>query len=128
MAAAVADYKPANPSNKKIKKSGASLSLDLKKTPDILHELGKHKTNKQFLVGFALETDDELNNARKKMENKNLDLIVLNSLNDEGAGFGHKTNKVTFLSRDGKAHSSDLKSKQEIAEDLCELIKEQMNR
>jgi phosphopantothenoylcysteine decarboxylase/phosphopantothenate--cysteine ligase len=97
LSAAVADYKPAQIADNKIKKSGDTLDLRLVKTPDILASLGKVKTAGQVLVGFALETSNELENAQQKLKAKNADMIVLNSLNDEGAGFGHDTNKITLI-------------------------------
>jgi phosphopantothenoylcysteine decarboxylase / phosphopantothenate---cysteine ligase len=97
-AAAVADYRPMVRADQKLKKTEDNLTLVLEKTVDIARELGKRKT-RQKLVGFALETEDEIENACKKMTSKNLDLIVLNSLNDEGAGFGCDTNKITIINR-----------------------------
>lgn len=122
MAAAVADYKVADPSLQKIKKTGTSLSLDLVKNIDILAELGKMKKTVQFLTGFALETENENFNARKKLKNKNLDLIVLNSLNDAGAGFGTDTNKVTLFFKDGDISEMPLKSKVQVAADIIDAI------
>jgi len=122
MAAAVADYKVADPSLQKIKKTGTSLSLDLVKNIDILAELGKMKKTGQFLTGFALETENENFNARAKLTNKNLDLIVLNSLNDAGAGFGTDTNKVTLFFKDGEISEMPLKSKVEVAADIVDAI------
>jgi phosphopantothenoylcysteine decarboxylase/phosphopantothenate--cysteine ligase len=122
MSAAVADYTPEKVSISKIKKSGNELHLKLKKTKDILAELGKHKIKKQVLVGFALETDNELENARKKLLSKNLDFIVLNSLNTKGAGFGHDTNKVCFIDRNGIITDFKLKSKSEVAMDIVQKV------
>ncbi len=122
MAAAVADYKVADPSLQKIKKTGTSLSLELVKNTDILAELGKMKKTGQFLTGFALETENENFNAREKLKNKNLDLIVLNSLNDAGAGFGTDTNKVTLFFNDGKISEIPLKSKVQVAVDIVDAI------
>lgn len=122
MAAAVADYKVADPSLQKIKKTGTSLSLELVKNTDILAELGKMKKTGQFLTGFALETENENFNAREKLKNKNLDLIVLNSLNDAGAGFGTNTNKVTLFFNDGKISEIPLKSKVQVAVDIVDAI------
>ena len=116
-AAAVADYKPKNPENHKIKKSDESFVLELEKTKDILQSLGKIKEN-QFLIGFALETENEFENAKQKIQKKNLDLIVLNSLQDKGAGFGGTTNKVTFIDSDFNLFPMDLKSKEEVANDI----------
>ncbi len=122
MSAAVADYTPEKVSITKIKKSGNELHLKLKKTKDILAELGQHKTRKQILVGFALETDHELENATKKLKAKNLDFIVLNSLKQKGAGFGHDTNKITIINKSGKAEDFKLKSKSEVAHDIVSKI------
>ena len=124
MAAAVADYTPSMVSDTKIKKSGDELVLQLKKTKDILGTLGKTKSDKQLLVGFALETHNEKENAQKKLEEKNADLIILNSLKDEGAGFGHDTNKVTLLYRNGAQKKLELKSKKALAEDIVNAITE----
>lgn len=124
MSAAVADFTPAQPADKKIKKADASIHLDLKPTTDILAELGKLKKDDQLLVGFALETDNELQNARKKLNTKNLDLIVLNSLNDQGAGFGSDTNKITMLDRRGSQFEFSLKPKPEVAADILDKIVE----
>ncbi len=117
-AAAVADYRPADKANKKIKKSGEALSLQLVPNPDILAYAGRHKKDGQIIVGFALETDRELENAREKLERKNADMIVLNSLRDPGAGFGTDTNRITVLHRDGKIHRYPLKDKQQLAYDI----------
>ena len=118
MAAAVADYTPAKTARQKIKKSGEVKKIDLKPTKDILASMGSKKKAGQILVGFALETDNEKNNAKKKLKNKNLDLIVLNSMKDEGAGFGHPTNKVTVISSKGTEKEFPLKSKYEVAQDI----------
>jgi phosphopantothenoylcysteine decarboxylase / phosphopantothenate---cysteine ligase len=123
MAAAVADYTPEQISSKKIKKGkGTDLEIRLVKTPDILKDLGERKKEGQLLIGFALETDNEEHNAKQKLHNKNLDLIVLNSLNDEGAGFGHDTNKVTIISKNGKSKKFELKSKSQVAKDIVNEI------
>lgn len=124
MAAAVADYTPVEAADKKIKKNGEELTLTLKKTKDILAGLGKEKKEGQLLVGFALETDHEKQNALKKLQEKNADLIVLNSLKDKGAGFGHDTNKVTLFFKDGREKSVSLKSKTSLAEDIVDIITE----
>lgn len=121
LSAAVADYKPKNVSDTKIKKKDPTLTIELEKTKDILASLGKIKTT-QFLVGFALETNNELENAKGKLKSKNLNLIVLNSLNDKGAGFGGSTNKVTFITEHLEVIQHDLKSKQEVAVDLMNQI------
>jgi phosphopantothenoylcysteine decarboxylase / phosphopantothenate---cysteine ligase len=122
LSAAVADFKPAVFSNKKIKKNGHEQTLLLHHTPDIAEELGKQKKENQFLVGFALETDHEMENARKKISAKNLDAIVLNSLQDEGAGFHFDTNRITILSKKNEEISFPLKSKTEVADDILDFI------
>ena len=123
LSAAVADYRPAEEAKQKIKKKDESLTLTLTKTDDIAATLGKRKHNGQIIVGFALETEEEETNALKKLQSKNFDLIVLNSLNDEGAGFGHDTNKITIM--DGNTKSTfPLKTKKEAAADIVrEIIK-----
>lgn len=118
MAAAVADYMPVARSRTKIKKKNGRLDIPLKPTPDILAELGKQKPKGQILIGFALETDQEEVNARKKLKEKNLDMIVLNSLRDKGAGFDMDTNKVTLFLRDGQILKGGLKAKEEVAYDI----------
>jgi phosphopantothenoylcysteine decarboxylase/phosphopantothenate--cysteine ligase len=120
-AAAVADYRPKNVAEQKIKKSEASFTIELEKTKDILASLGEIKKN-QFLIGFALETENEIENAKLKIQKKNLDLIVLNSLQDEGAGFGKPTNKVTFIDKDFTIEPMDLKSKEDVAIDIINKI------
>jgi phosphopantothenoylcysteine decarboxylase/phosphopantothenate--cysteine ligase len=120
-AAAVADYRPKNIAQQKIKKEDATLSITLEKTDDILASLGKKKAN-QFLIGFALETENEIENAKLKIQKKNLDLIVLNSLNDKGAGFALSTNKVTFIDRNFVVEPMELKSKEEVALDIVTKI------
>lgn len=122
MSAAVADYTPEKVSITKIKKNGDELQLKLKKTKDILAELGRKKSKKQVLVGFALETDNEVQNAVKKLHAKNLDFIVLNSLKSKGAGFGHTTNKVSIIDRNGTQTDYKLKSKSEVALDIVNKI------
>ena len=122
MSAAVADYKPAVIADRKIKKQEGTLDIQLDKTRDILAELGKMKKNGQLLVGFALETNDEIANAMQKLERKNADLMVLNSLNDEGAGFAYDTNKVTLLGKDGFKKDLPLLSKKEVAEAIVRQI------
>jgi len=119
MAAAVADYTPAKVSPTKIKKKGDTLSLDLARTPDIAAALGSRKEGR-LLVGFALETDHELANAEEKLYKKNLDLIVLNSAREPGAGFGHDTNRVTILAADDWAMEYGLKPKREVAADIVD--------
>jgi phosphopantothenoylcysteine decarboxylase/phosphopantothenate--cysteine ligase len=120
-AAAVADYKPKKIALQKIKKVEDTFIIELEKTKDILASLGKIKKN-QFLVGFALETENEIENAKLKIQKKNLDLIVLNSLNDEGAGFGKATNKVTFIDKSFEITPMNLKSKEEVATDILNKI------
>lgn len=120
-AAAVADYRPKHPSHKKLKKQASELHLTLEKTPDILRSLGKHKT-RQFLVGFALETENELENAKQKLKHKQLDAIILNSLNDKGAGFGTTTNKITFIPAKGNPKPFPLQPKPQVAADIWEEI------
>ncbi|TXI68058.1 MAG: bifunctional phosphopantothenoylcysteine decarboxylase/phosphopantothenate--cysteine ligase CoaBC, partial [Flavobacterium sp.] len=120
-AAAVADYRPKNVAQQKIKKNDSSFTIELEKTKDILASLGEQKKN-QFLIGFALETENEIEHAKQKIQKKNLDLIVLNSLNDKGAGFGQPTNKVTFISKDFKIEPKELKSKEEVAQDIINKV------
>ncbi len=120
MSAAVADYTPAHMAPEKIKKDFAQLSVELVKTKDILASVGKIKRDDQLLVGFALETENEVENAKKKLHTKNADLIVLNSLRTAGAGFRTATNQVTIFSKDGREFASELKSKQEIAEEILQ--------
>jgi phosphopantothenoylcysteine decarboxylase/phosphopantothenate--cysteine ligase len=125
--AAVADYRPAVEAEQKIKKKEETLTLELKKTQDIAESLGRLKHNGQIIVGFALETESEQENALKKLEKKNFDLIVLNSLNDKGAGFGHDTNKITIMDGKKKARNFELKSKTEVAADIVQAIIEKMH-
>ena len=122
LSAAVADYTPAHPADRKIKKKDVSFSLELTKTVDIAATLGQQKRLGQLLMGFALETDNEFENAVKKLRAKNLDWIVLNSLRDAGAGFGHDTNKITVIDKDEQTHEFALKSKDEVAQDLVGLV------
>ena len=126
LSAAVADYKPKNVANQKIKKKEASFTIELEKTKDILKSLGEIKKH-QFLVGFALETNNELEHAKAKLKSKNLNLIVLNSLQDKGAGFGGSTNKVTFITNTDKVIEHQLKSKAEVASDLLQQILKQIH-
>ncbi|SDJ74984.1 phosphopantothenoylcysteine decarboxylase / phosphopantothenate--cysteine ligase [Catalinimonas alkaloidigena] len=121
-AAAVADYTPREVATQKIKKTDDDLFIPLKRTPDIAQELGKRKRPGQLTVGFALETHDEEHHALGKLTRKNLDWIVLNSLNDPGAGFGHDTNKVTLHGRNGEVRQFALKSKVEVARDLVDTM------
>ena len=121
LCAAVADYRPANPSDKKIKREATGdMSINLVANKDIAATLGKMKMN-QRLIGFALETNDEENNAQKKIVSKNLDYIVLNSLNDAGAGFQHNTNKIAIINKNGEKTDYTLKSKQEVASDIVDV-------
>lgn len=122
MAAAVADYAPVAIAKEKIKKKEDRLVLELTKTKDILKSLGEKKKEGQVLVGFALETNDEERNAADKLQKKNADMIILNSLNDPGAGFGHDTNKITIFEKGGQQFSFDTKSKNEVAKDIVDTI------
>ncbi len=125
LAAAVADYKPQKTALQKIKKSGSSLTIELVKTTDIAETLGKRK-KQQVFVGFALETENELENARAKLSRKNFDLIVLNSLNDEGAGFGVDTNKITLLDKENNITHFELKNKTLVALDIADAVERRM--
>jgi phosphopantothenoylcysteine decarboxylase/phosphopantothenate--cysteine ligase len=122
MAAAVADYMPQQASPEKIKKTEDTFTLPLKRTNDILKEMGKHKNKHQIVVGFALETNNEKEHALSKLENKNIDLIVLNSLNNEGAGFGTDTNKITIFDKQGNESHFETKSKKLVAKDIVNTI------
>jgi phosphopantothenoylcysteine decarboxylase/phosphopantothenate--cysteine ligase len=122
MCAAVADYRPKAIAGQKLKRKAAEVELVLEATPDIAASLGKLKSKKQLLVGFALETNNEAQNAFEKMQKKNLDFIVLNSLQDKGAGFGTDTNKITILSKDNNAQEFELKQKTEVAADIVEKL------
>ncbi len=126
LSAAVADYRPKTVAYQKIKKKDSTFSIELERTKDILKSLGDIKTN-QFLVGFALETNNELEHAKSKLKSKNLDLIVLNSLQDKGAGFGVSTNKVTFITSSVKVIENELKSKADVAKDLMQQILKQLH-
>ncbi|GGK66287.1 hypothetical protein GCM10011405_12820 [Rufibacter glacialis] len=121
-AAAVADYKPKDTALSKIKKNEASFTIELVKNVDIAATLGQQKRPHQFAVGFALETDQELENARGKLLKKNLDMVVLNSLRDPGAGFKHDTNKITIV-KASSVEAYPLKAKDEVAQDILESIK-----
>jgi phosphopantothenoylcysteine decarboxylase/phosphopantothenate--cysteine ligase len=120
-AAAVADYKPKHVALQKIKKEAKEFTIELEKTKDILASMGEIKTH-QFLIGFALETENEIENAKSKIQKKNLDLIVLNSLQDEGAGFGKPTNKITFIDRNFNVEPMELKSKEAVANDIMNKV------
>lgn len=122
MAAAVADYTPVTKAEQKIKKNDSNLNLELTKTKDILKSLGEKKKEGQILVGFALETVNEKEYALEKLAKKNADMIVLNSLNDAGAGFSHDTNKITIFQKEGKEIQFDTKSKEEVAKDIVDTI------
>jgi phosphopantothenoylcysteine decarboxylase/phosphopantothenate--cysteine ligase len=126
MSAAVADYRPAQKANNKIKKQADTLQIDLIKNPDILAHLGATKTNAQVVVGFALETENEIENARKKLINKHADAIVLNSLRDEGAGFGSDNNKISIILPKGVIFEFPLKDKHSVAKDIIECIQDHL--
>lgn len=128
MAAAVADFTPDATSNIKIKREKEDLTLKLKPTSDIAATLGAQKRKNQILVGFALETNNEVENAQKKLKKKNLDLIVLNSLNDSGAGFGFDTNKISIIDNNGKSLTFELKSKTEVATDIVNVIFDKLHK
>ena len=121
-AAAVADYTPSIVAKNKIKKSDEKLTISLLKNTDILSEMALKKTAKQFVVGFALETENELENAKEKLKSKNLDMIVLNSLNNKGAGFEHNTNKITIIDKQNNIFDFELKDKSEVAKDIIAKI------
>ena len=124
LSAAVADFKPVVVANQKIKKSEHNLTLELAKTHDIAAELGKLKRNGQVIVGFALETENEVAHAEMKLAAKNFDLVVLNSLNDAGAGFGHDTNQISIIDRKNGVKKFNLKTKKEVADDIVNAIVE----
>lgn len=127
-AAAVADYTPKFPSNTKIKKNEDEFSIGLVKTKDIAAELGRKKRENQLIVGFALETNNEEANAKEKLEKKNFDFIVLNSMRDEGAGFQSDTNKITIIDREGNVTKFDLKEKTEVAKDIVSYVQKIISR
>jgi phosphopantothenoylcysteine decarboxylase / phosphopantothenate---cysteine ligase len=127
MSAAVADYKPAAKADQKIKKKEDTLTLQMVKTPDILKAIGQSKKKHQLVVGFALETTNERAFAIDKLKGKNADMIVLNSLNDPGAGFGKDTNKITVFDKDGNEHDFPSKSKKDVATDIVDLIIKKIN-
>jgi phosphopantothenoylcysteine decarboxylase/phosphopantothenate--cysteine ligase len=122
MSAAVADYTVKSPAAHKIKKTSETLTLELEKTKDILKSLGAIKKDNQLLIGFALETENEIENAKAKLDSKNADYIVLNSMNDDGSGFGTDTNKITIFSKNGNSHSFETKSKSAVAIDIINTI------
>ncbi len=128
MCAAVADYRPKAVADKKIKRKADEMNIELEATTDIAAALGKLKTDNQLLVGFALETNNEEKNAVGKMAKKNLDFIVLNSLQDQGAGFGVDTNKITILSKDNNAQEFELKQKKEVAADIVEKLSQELQK
>ncbi|MEO8085838.1 MAG: bifunctional phosphopantothenoylcysteine decarboxylase/phosphopantothenate--cysteine ligase CoaBC [Bacteroidota bacterium] len=128
MAAAVADYRPQSASTEKIKKQNNPLAISLTATDDILLELGKRKKNGQLIVGFALETENELVNAKEKIRNKNLDFIVLNSLKDKGAGFNYDTNRIKIIDRNTGLREFELKSKSDVAKDIVNVIVEHLKK
>lgn len=128
MAAAVADYTPKTVAPEKIKKDGGEMNLALVKTKDILAEIGQGKKEEQLVVGFALETENELANAKSKLQNKNLDLIVLNSAKVAGAGFKSPTNQVTIITRDGEVTTFPLKEKREVAKDIVATVHDQWRK
>lgn len=127
-AAAVADYTPEHPAATKIKKKEPGLTLELTKTKDIAAELGQRKTGQQLTVGFALETDNEVENAKEKLVKKNLDFIVLNSMKDKGAGFQHETNKIAIIDKEGNVINFGLKLKTEAAKDIVSYVLETIRR
>jgi phosphopantothenoylcysteine decarboxylase / phosphopantothenate---cysteine ligase len=122
MAAAVADYTPISVAVEKIKKKDDTLQIDLRKTKDILKSLGERKRSHQVLAGFALETNNEKENALQKIKQKNADIIVLNSLRDKDAGFGKNTNKVTIFDKEGNEKSFGVKAKEQVAHDIVDFI------
>ena len=122
MASAVADYTPIEVASEKVKKKAEDWNIELKKTKDVLAWIGENKKVNQKVIGFALETENEQANAFGKLERKNLDIIVLNSLKDEGAGFQHDSNKVTIIDRNNKVTSFELKSKRDVAIDILDTI------
>ena len=125
--AAVSYFTPVSAFGKKVKRGGGEWSIQLKPTRDIASEMGKRKSAGQVLVGFALETDHELEHARQKLENKNLDLVVLNSMQDSGAGFGTDTNRVTMIDRMGNVEKYELKPKVQVAGDLVQRVIEMLD-
>lgn len=125
-AAAVADYAPSSPAEQKIKKTTESFEIEMSKTIDIAKTLGERKSEKQFNVGFALETNNEMENAIGKIHSKNFDLIVLNSLQDSGAGFGHDTNKIALIDKANNIQHFELKTKKEVAQDIINSILEKI--
>ncbi|MCD6332105.1 MAG: bifunctional phosphopantothenoylcysteine decarboxylase/phosphopantothenate--cysteine ligase CoaBC, partial [Bacteroidales bacterium] len=127
MSAAVSDFRPAHPAGEKIRRTGEILHLDLLPNPDIAFELGQTKRPGQILVGFALETGEGVKEALEKKKRKNIDLIVLNTLKHEGAGFGTDTNRITLIGKDNNPREFELKSKNEVARDIADAINELYN-
>lgn len=128
LAAAVADFTPENPAKTKIKRGDGSLNIQLRPTTDIAATLGKNKRSNQLMVGFALETNNEVENAKRKLREKNMDLIVLNSLNSIGAGFGYDTNKISVINKLGEQTDFELKLKTDVARDIVQLIQKQLDK
>ncbi|MFA6923153.1 MAG: bifunctional phosphopantothenoylcysteine decarboxylase/phosphopantothenate--cysteine ligase CoaBC [Bacteroidales bacterium] len=122
MPAAVADFTPLKTSKQKIKKTGKNLVIELVPTKDILAELGKRKKRNQIIIGFALETENEIANAKEKLKNKNLDYIILNSPNDKNSAFGYDTNKITIISKKGEIVKFGLKTKTQAAQEILKVI------
>lgn len=122
LAAAVADFTPERTEERKVKRTGDDLVLRLKPTPDIAESLGRMKRHGQIVAGFALETHNEIENASKKLEKKHLDLIIMNSMQDKGAGFGYKTNRITIIDRNNNIDKFELKTKEEAAKDILDKI------
>jgi phosphopantothenoylcysteine decarboxylase / phosphopantothenate---cysteine ligase len=122
LSAAVADFTPVTVEKGKMKKTGKDITLKLKPTTDIAFELGRLKKQSQLLAGFALETDNEISNAKEKLKRKRLDIIVLNSLRDEGSGFGYETNRITIIDKYNNIDKFELKSKEEAARDILDKI------
>ena len=127
-AAAVSDYKPIKTYSQKIKKLDGYLEIKLEKTKDILLEMSSAKKDHQFVVGFALETENEERNAIKKLQTKNLDMIILNSMKDKGAAFGFDTNKISIIEKDLSITNYDLKEKSEVAKDIVSSIIKKINK
>jgi phosphopantothenoylcysteine decarboxylase / phosphopantothenate---cysteine ligase len=125
--AAVADYRPLHPAEQKIKKKSEKLTIELVKNPDILGWAGAHKKREQVLIGFALETNDARSHAEQKLQRKNLDFIVLNTLEDKGAGFGHDTNKISILDNDNNFTSFELMTKEEVSKDIVAYLRKYLN-
>jgi Phosphopantothenoylcysteine synthetase/decarboxylase len=128
MAAAVADYTPKLTASQKIKNNEAGLNIELIKTKDILATLGKQRRENQIITGFALETENEMANAKGKLQNKNVDIIVLNSMNNPMAGFNKPTNQVTMIDKDGHVMQGEAKSKTEVAKEIIQFIISKLNK